>query len=286
MRFARIAGIDIKINLFFLLLAIVYGYFGMLQEIIVIFASVIIHEFAHTLIGLLLGIKVVEIEILPFGGQAQIESFHGLDPDKEIYVALAGPLCSLSLAALFYFLPLIPSSSYLQLLIKLNLLLGLFNLIPCLPLDGGRILRAVMARSIGFKKATATAALSGKIVGLSLLTAGIYLTYFYFRGANLILIGILLYWSANREGKLLMYSFMRFLVKKKSELSIKGFLPARQIVCTPEIEIKSILGATMPSYYLLVVVIDKDHGVAGILSEAELIEQLLERGPATRINDC
>lgn len=286
MRFARIAGIDIKVNLLFLFIALVYGLLGLLPEIIIIFASVIIHEAAHTIIGFLLGIKVAEIEMFPFGGQAKIESFHGLEPDKEIYTAMAGPLCSLSLAALFYFLPLAPATEYLKMLINLNLLLGLFNLLPFLPLDGGRVLRAVLSKSIGFKKATRTAARLGKIAGVLMLSGGIYLAWFYLSGANLVVVGIMLFWSANQEGKLLMYSFMRFLVKKKSELSVKGFLPARQMVCAPETKIKNILEETVPSYYMLAIVIDKNHGVLGILSEAEMIEQLLERGPTAKVNDC
>ena len=151
MRFARIAGIEIKINIFFLIIAIIYGFLGLGVEIIIIFASVILHEIAHTIVGSLLGIKIAEIEMFPFGGQASLESFHGLDPVKEIFTAMAGPICSLSVAAVFYFLPLVPFSEQLEFLIKLNLTLGLFNFLPFLPLDGGRVLRAVLSKSIGFK---------------------------------------------------------------------------------------------------------------------------------------
>ena len=286
MRVARIAGIDLKVNLFFLLLAIIYGYLGLLWEVILIVSSVIIHEFAHTVVGLLLGIKVAEIEMFPFGGQAKIESFHGLDPDKEIFVALAGPLSSLSIAALFYFMPLSINTLYLHLLININLALAIFNFIPVLPLDGGRVLRAILSSSIGFRKATKIVATMGKIAGVILFLGGIYLSWFYFSGANLVVIGIMLFWAANQEGKLLMYSFMRFLVKKKTELSAKGFLPSRQLVSSPDARVKEILNAAKPVYYMLVVVIDKNHGVIGILSEAELIEQMLERGPSVIIRDC
>ena len=286
MRFARIAGIEIKINIFFLIIAIIYGFLGLGAEIIIIFASVILHEIAHTIVGSLLGIKIAEIEMFPFGGQASLESFHGLDPVKEVFTAMAGPLCSLSIAAVFYFLPLAPFSEQLDFLIKLNLTLGLFNFLPFLPLDGGRVLRAALSKSIGFKKATRIAATIGKAAGILMVSGGAYLTYYYFSGANLILVGIMLFWSAHQEGKLLMFSFMRFLVRKKGELSARGFLPARQIVSSPEARIKNLLAETMPTYYMLVVVIDKNHGVAGILSEAELIEQLLEDGPAARAGEC
>lgn len=286
MRFARIAGIELKINLFFLGIAVVYGFLGFGAEMVIIFASVILHEIAHTIVGMLLGIKIAEIEMFPFGGQAKLESFHGLDPSKEIFIAIAGPICSLSIAAVFYFLPLDSVSVHLEFLIKLNLTLGLFNLLPFLPLDGGRVLRAALSKSIGFKRATRIAAFIGKIAGIFMLMGGAYLTFYYYSGANLILMGIMLFWSANQEGKLLMFSFMRFLVRKKSELAAKGCLPARQMVCAPEAKIKNLLSETMPSYYMLVVVIDQNHEISGILSEAELIEQLLEHGPAAQAGEC
>ena len=95
MKFSRLLGIPIRVNPLFLLLAILYSCLGLGREIIIILAAVFLHEIAHTLVALMLGIKVAEIEILPFGGQAQIEDFTALDPSKEIYLALAGPAVSL-----------------------------------------------------------------------------------------------------------------------------------------------------------------------------------------------
>ncbi|HZK86712.1 MAG TPA: M50 family metallopeptidase, partial [Syntrophomonas sp.] len=137
----KVAGVRIRVNWLFLLLCAIYVYLGLGLEIMVIFASVLLHELSHTIMAAILGVKVAEIELLPFGGQARIDDFTGLDPDREIYIALAGPIFSLSISALLYFLPATFPFKTAQ-LIQINLFLGVFNLLPALPLDGGRILRA------------------------------------------------------------------------------------------------------------------------------------------------
>ncbi len=280
-----VAGVRVRVNVLFLLLCAVYVYLGLGLEIIVIFASVLVHEFSHTIIAAVLGIKVAEIELLPFGGQARIEDFTGLDPDKEIYTALAGPIISLSLAAIFYFIPAFQSAKA-PLIVQINLLLGIFNLLPALPLDGGRILRAFLARNLGYKKATAHSALLGKGIALMIAAYGSYLFYEHKSGANFLAIAVILFWAAHREGKLLSYAFMRYLVHKKSELSSKGFLASRQIVSHEDALIKGILDTTRPSYYIVVLILDDAHHPLGLHSEAELIECLFEKGPYARLRDC
>lgn len=285
MLLGKLAGVRVRLNILFLLLGLVYVYLGLGIEVMVIFASVLLHELAHTIMAAILRVKVAEIELLPFGGQAKIEDFTGLDPDKEIYIALAGPIISLSLAAIFHFLPSVYSARA-PLIVQINLCLGIFNLLPALPLDGGRILRACLSRLIGYKKATARSAFMGKMAAGLIFAYGLYLFYEQKSGANFLLIGILLFWAARREGQLLSYAFMRYLVHKKSELSNKGFLSSRQIVSHEDALIKAILDTTRPSYYTVVLILDDAHHPQGLLSEAELIECLFEKGPRARLRDC
>ncbi|NLV22186.1 MAG: peptidase M50 [Syntrophomonadaceae bacterium] len=281
----KIAGIRVRINWLFLLLCAIYTYLGLGSEILIIFASVLLHELSHTIMAALLKVRVTEIELLPFGGQARIDDFNGLDPDREIYIALAGPIMSLSLAAFFYFLPanLLLKSS---LLIQINLFLGIFNFLPALPLDGGRVLRAILSLHMGYKRATAVSANLGKAIAVLICIYGIYLFYIQQSGANYMLAGIILFWAARREGLLLSYAFMRYLVNKKSELASKGFLSSRQVVGLEEALVKSILEATRPNYYTVVLVLDQQHRPRGMISEAELIECLFSRGPLARLKDC
>lgn len=286
MRLGKIAGVRIRVNILFLLICIIYSALGLAEEVLIIFASVLVHEIAHVIIALVLGVKVAEIELLPFGGQAKIEDFTGLEPDREIYIALAGPAASLSMAGIFYFLHDNITSSYLPLFININLFLGVFNLVPALPLDGGRILRALLASLIGYKKATARAAILGKIIAIGLSLFGIYKVYYQQSGANYILVGMLLFWAARREGKLLAYAFMRYLVNKKSDLAKHGILPAQQVISREDTLLKKILDSTRPSYYLIVVAVNEADHLTGMYTEAELIERFFELGPGARLRDC
>ncbi len=285
MRLARIAGIDFKVNKFFLLLCLVYILLGLGQEVLLVTTAVLVHELAHSMVALNLGVKISEVELLPFGGQARVENFTGLEPKKEIYVALAGPLMSLSLAALFFFL--LPDRTDLSgLFININLFLGVFNFLPALPLDGGRVLRAALSRPLGYRKATLRAVFMGKIIAFLLVLTGVYFVYTSRSGANLIIIGLLLYWAASQERKLLAYAFMRFLINKKGQLARHGFMECQQIVAAQDTLVKKILDNSRPSHYLTVLIIGDDESVIGVRSESELIECLLEKGPAASIKDC
>jgi len=286
MRLGKLAGVLVKVNPFFLLLCILYIYVGLAREILVVLSSVLMHEIAHGIMARMMGLKIAEIDILPFGGQAKIEDFTGLDPEKEIYVALAGPITSLCLAALFYFLPLKFDPPTLDMMAKVNLLLGCLNFLPALPLDGGRVLRALLSSHQGYKKATRTAALIGEIIGAFMIAGGAYLTWSSHTGTNFIILGVFLFWAARREASFLVYAFMRFLVHKKGELARKGFLVSRQVVSSETTTIKTILDSSQPSHYLVVVIVDQNHRIVAMRSEAELIECLFEKGPRATLQDC
>ncbi|HRY12113.1 MAG TPA: M50 family metallopeptidase [Syntrophomonadaceae bacterium] len=282
----KIGGIRIRINLLVLLLGGLYAYLGLAVEILLILAAVLIHEIAHVIMARLLGVRVAEVDLLPFGGQAKMEDYTGLDPEQDIYLALAGPAASLSAAGIFYFLQEQIISPYLPMFININLFLGLFNLCPGLPMDGGHILRAVLSKFIGYKRATSRTAALGKIIAVGIMGWGGYQLYYQQSGINFIVVGALLLWAAHREGRLLAYAFMRYLVNKKSELAKHGLLPAQQVVSREDTLLKVILESARPNFYLVVVAMDENDNVVGMHSEAKLIECFFDKGPGARLRDC
>ena len=143
------------------------------------FASVLTHELAHSLVGIREGIPVKSITLFFFGGIAHIgkEASH---PTTELKMAAAGPLCSIALAALFFglFLWSRVFSEYLAALTLwlayINAILAAFNMIPGFPLDGGRVLRAIVWRVTGnYMRATRIATMSGYGVSYLLILGGI-----------------------------------------------------------------------------------------------------------------
>jgi Zn-dependent protease/CBS domain-containing protein len=146
------------------------------------FASVLFHEMAHSLVAQRYKIKVVSITLFIFGGVARIER----EPSKaiqEFNIAVAGPIASFVLAAMFYVVMLFRPEQTMTGSIALtvsetNLLLGLFNLLPGFPLDGGRIFRAIVwGITKNFSKATRVAGTSGKLVAYATILFGVWVAF-------------------------------------------------------------------------------------------------------------
>lgn len=141
------------------------------------FASVLVHELGHSRVALRYGIPIRGITLFVFGGVAQI----GREPDSpgaEFRIAIAGPLTSLALAALFGGVGTVAGSIALVSvpalwLARINLAVALFNLLPGFPLDGGRVLRAaVWAWTGSFDRANRTAVAAGEVLALALIGVG------------------------------------------------------------------------------------------------------------------
>ncbi len=193
----RIFGIDIKLHLSWWLVFVliswslatsffphyfpgqqntIYWLMGIVS-VLLLFVSVLLHELSHSLVARSRKIKVESITLFFFGGVAGIND-EDLKPSSEFLMAVAGPLFSLLLFAIFYGLYLINGSSFwtpiTYYLYQLNLILALFNLIPGYPLDGGRAFRALLFMHYkDIKKATKIAVLGGRIFALLLALFGI-----------------------------------------------------------------------------------------------------------------
>jgi Zn-dependent protease/CBS domain-containing protein len=146
---------------------------------VMLFVSVLIHELGHSVVAKTYGLSVPRITLFIFGGVSEIAT-EPPSASAEFWIAFVGPLTSFALAALFWELepllasspPLFAMSKYLALL---NLVLGGFNLIPGFPLDGGRVLRAIVWRVTGkFQRATTTAAVTGRFFGFFLIAMGVW----------------------------------------------------------------------------------------------------------------
>jgi len=169
-------GFPIEINLsFLLLLALVFIAFGGIAGVVIVclaFASVLLHELGHALVARRLGVRVSGIELGFFGGAAKMVELPRT-ANHELAIAAAGPAVSLGLAGLGLGLGAITHVPLLAWLGWTNLILAAFNLIPALPMDGGRILRAVLTRKMDFVKATDIAVKVARVAAVAFALFGL-----------------------------------------------------------------------------------------------------------------
>lgn len=157
--------------------------FALLVLTAVVFGSVALHEYGHALTARRFGIGTREITLLPFGGIAQLER-SPTDPLQELWIALAGPLVNFVLAGLALGGMLLSgdagalrsegmqSESILGFAVYVNLFMGVFNLLPALPMDGGRVLRAALAMRLPAIRATRIATTVAKVLAGGMMAYG------------------------------------------------------------------------------------------------------------------
>jgi len=214
-KIGKILNIPIRIHILFVFLLIFIWYVntsrrgfghGILSTVLIllVFIFVVLHELAHSYQAMKYGIKVREIVLLPIGGVAHIEKFPE-KPFQEIKVAIAGPLLNFISSGIIFIIFLISgrveylmgysitSTNIIKSLFWINLTLGIFNLIPAFPMDGGRILRGIFALKMPYVKATRLAASIGQSFALLFGFIGLFFNWW------LILIAIFIFMGAGSE---------------------------------------------------------------------------------------
>lgn len=204
----KVAGIPIRVHITLVILLLFvllkYELIGLLIAAGVC-TSIVLHELGHSLVAMRKGTYVHEIILMPIGGMAKMANMPQ-SPWDEVTMALAGPGVSVSLAFISYAmgytlnlggLVLIPY--FLYTLAAVNLMLGIFNLLPAFPMDGGRVLRAVLTPRLGRLKATGIAAKCGQVLAVLLGCIGLFWPGHIH--IMLILIAVFIYRSAGTEYK-------------------------------------------------------------------------------------
>ena len=296
MTIARFAGIDVKVHATFLLIllwvafahwqaeqslqAVVTG----LAFILAIFACVVLHEYGHALTARRYGVKTRDIILLPIGGVARLERIPD-NPRQELWIALAGPAVNVAIAiVLALWLQVsaawqpveeltVARGSFVERLLIVNLFLVAFNLIPAFPMDGGRVLRALLGLRLEYVRATRIAASIGQALALGLGFIGLLANPF------LVLIALFIWFGASQESS---------LVQMKGAL---GGIPVREAMITdfhvlePTDTLESAMNLTLATS-------QKDFPVAmggqvlGILTQGDLLKALDANGRLGTVRDA
>ena len=287
LKLGRIGGIDVRMHFTFVLLiswvalvhwrqgqSLVAVFLGVLF-ILAVFMCVILHEFGHALTAKRFGIKTRDIILLPIGGVARLERMP-THPLQELWVALAGPAVNVVIAiSILIWLKLtasmepiqtltISSGTFLQRLMVVNLFLVAFNMIPAFPMDGGRVLRAVMATRVEYGRATQIAASIGQAIAVFFGITGL------FYNPMLLLIAVFVWIGAAQEAS---------MARMQSAI---GGIPVRRAMLTDfktlnesdslDRAVELTLAGSQKDFPVVV-----DGRIEGILTQADLLKALSDR---------
>ena len=305
-KIARVYGIDIKVDLSWLVIFLLFtfslslyyfpqsflvsskSFYWLLSLVtsLLVFASVLFHELAHSLVAVRQGEKVEDITLFILGGVARI-SEEPETPQKEFSMALVGPLASFFLALIFILLSFLfrPISRPLQVVAAylgyINAILGAFNLLPGFPMDGGRVLRAIVWKATGdLRRATRAASLVGQFIAFFLIFIGIIR---FFRGDLgglwLVLIGWFLH-NASIQG------YSQVLLKQSLEgLKARDLMSNEFLLVEPELSVETLVQEYVLKKRERVFLVVKEGKLLGLVCLEDIKKFPRERWPELRVQD-
>ena len=294
-RIGRLAGIDLYMHVTFVLLLgwVAINYYAARRSIadaligvafiLCLFAIVVLHELGHALTARRFGIPTRDITLLPIGGVARLERMPD-DPRQELLVALAGPAVNVVLAAICFLLLQLgggvppvsdmarADGSFLSRMLWINVSLVVFNLLPAFPMDGGRVLRALLAMRMDYVRATRAAATVGQAMAVLFGFVGLFANPF------LVLIALFVWIGAAGEAATvqLRAAVERVPVQRAMITDFRSLAPGDPLSRA----VQHVLVGFQEDFPVV------DGGrLAGVLTRADLLKALAERGVEARVGD-
>ncbi|QZY56611.1 M50 family metallopeptidase [Crassaminicella profunda] len=280
MRLIKVYGVDVKVNVLLCIVFFIFFIFGYIENLIISFLVVLLHEGAHIFTAKLLGYRIEKVEIFPFGGVAAIEENLVMNPKHEILIAASGPVFNFIMVFIGYN---IFNRFYLTVdgfvfFVHSNLIIGLFNLLPVIPLDGGRIVRAYLAYLIGFKQSTKTVVILSKVISIFLFIWGCYMIKFNKLNSYLLLLAIFLYIAAHKEQRVAAFIFMKEITQKKQHLLCNSVLSTKYLTAVKSASVKDVMNQFVPRKYHIITVMDTRCNVIGVLTENDVFNGMVKYG--------
>ena len=295
-KIGRLAGIGIYVHATFVLLlayfaAQAYRVGGRAAAaasviyLVALFAIVILHELGHALTARRFGIGTKDITLLPIGGVARLDRMPE-EPRQELAIAIAGPAVNVVLALLFMVIAqftggssgwsvgLFPGAGLAEELVRINVVLVLFNMIPAFPMDGGRVLRSLLAMKLGYNRATAIAARLGQAFAVLF---GLY-GMFRLEQPLLAVIAIFIWIVASAEGG---------SVQMRSALGdtlVEQVMIRQLYVLSPGDSLRRAVDYVLAGFQQDFPVVTGGQ-LAGLLTRTDLLKALAERGQDSLIGD-
>ncbi len=261
---------------------IVYWFAGTVSAIL-LFASVLLHELSHSLVAISRGLSVKEIDLFIFGGVAMIEE-EAPDPKSEFLIAIAGPIASFLIGFFFFLIAYYYPhddlfNGVVNYLMIVNFILGFFNLVPAYPLDGGRVLRALLWSRKDLLTATKISSQVGVFFAYFLISVGIlYIFLGNLNGLWYCLLGLFLRQAAKRGfEQTLLYSILSKYKVQNFLVTVKPLFPNQTLA--------DVFNYYYPFYHLSIYPVISDNGEIRIVDISRYKRVPLEELEKIKVGD-
>jgi stage IV sporulation protein FB len=279
----QIARIKVKVHPLFWVVSIAAAMTGQFFELLTLFAIVVMHELGHVFAALAVGWRVQSMELLPFGGVAKVDEWGTTKAKDEITVALAGPFINgvmILLGMLLYWLG-VWEEEWTFFFVKANAWIACFNLLPIWPLDGGKILQALLSKWLPYYRTIYFCIVWSSILSVMLLAISIFLPYQW----NLMVISLYLLIENRMAYKRAHYQFIRFLLKKEKEtISLNSNKPDTYLLNQNE-RIGEVVKLIKKESYHCFQVLDGRQRVVASLSEEAILQAFFKKNPQRPISE-
>lgn len=268
-------------------LSVVMGYY---IELLTLFGIVVIHELGHVVAAQHYGWKVAEIQLLPFGGVAVIDEQGSVTAVEEIVVALAGPLQNALMIALALVMKstALWSDGWVDYFVQANMWIALFNLLPILPLDGGKVLQALLSYRISYYHTLKLTIWMSIVMSGALLSMSIYNYPFSGLNLNVLVIAVFLLATNGYSYRDMNYKFMRFLIGRHDQadrIVTRGGL-VQPVVVRGERSVGQITKMFRRERYHLIYVLDENGLIRAVMPEHQLIQHIfIENRPTSAVSE-
>lgn len=271
---------NIKISPYFFIIFLISVFLGIYKNFLLAFFTVFFHEAGHLLFINKSKIEINYIKIEPFGITIRLKSFFIKNNKEEILIALWGPLFNFILA----FLSFVFFKEKLMFFTLSNLSMGVFNLLPAYPLDGGRILRAFFSEKIGYLKSYRLTFKATKIISSLITVMGLFVIYKTKFNFSVCIIGAFLLFNLAKEKNQTYYYLLKELTDYKEKNKDIDKMPVKYIAVNKNFIVRKILCELSFSRYHIFSVIEKGKIIA-TFTEGELMEGIIKKGSKVKICD-
>jgi len=277
-------GKRLRISLFVPIL-FVGAYLGsFLHLYLAAYVIAMLHELAHVGAAVRLRVPIERIEIQPFGLTAKLREHYIKEPYKEVLIALAGPALNFLLAGVCYVLISLYAFD-ISYIFWLNLSMAVLNLLPCLPLDGGRVVKALLTGSFGVVKAFNSVLRLTKVITVVILAAAVFLLLYSEFNFSLILIAAFLLANISAERRNLNIIAMKEMLRNKEKIKKDDINKVRTIAVFEDVSARILLKYFSYNYYYIIDVLDKDMSITRRVTETQLIDALVREGVRVKVRD-